>query len=102
MQHSIKFRYLHGENFVEVKDCLLPVGVLGLGASGKRHGLVAGAELDVEVADQSCGQVTGEHSVVQPKRTVDVVVAKHFDLKWHLEVQFLNRHCVDIDLLHKG
>ena len=39
---------LDGEDVLKVEDGLLPVGVLGMGASGEADGLVASSEVDIK------------------------------------------------------
>lgn len=58
---------LNSQNLLQVKNRLLPVRVLGVGARGEAHGLMARAELDVEPGDQGVdvvgaadGEVEGE------------------------------------------
>lgn len=48
---------LNGENIAQVEDSLLPVGVLGVGASGEVNGLVASAKLDIEPGDKGVDEV---------------------------------------------
>lgn len=50
-------RLLNGENITQVEDSLFPVGVLGVGTSGKADWLVAGAELNVEPGNQGVNEV---------------------------------------------
>ena len=72
---------LDGEDVLEVEDCLLPVGVLGVRASGEADGLVAGGELDVEPRDHG----------------VDVVGAAHREVEGKLEGEVLNGASVEIE-----
>lgn len=48
---------LDGKDILQVKDRLLPVGVLGVGARGEANGLVAGGELDVEPGDERVDEI---------------------------------------------
>lgn len=72
---------LDGEDVLEVEDGLLPVGVLGVRASGEADGLVAGGELDVEPRDHG----------------VDVVGAAHREVEGKLEGEVLNGASVEIE-----
>jgi hypothetical protein len=72
---------LDGEDVLEVEDGLLPVGVLGVRASGEADGLVAGGELDVEPRDHG----------------VDVVGAAHGEGKGELECKVLNGAGVEVE-----
>ena len=72
---------LDGEDILEVEDSLLPVGVLGVRASGEADGLVAGGELDVEPRDQG----------------VNVVGAAHREVEGKLESEVLNGAGVEIE-----
>ena len=47
----------HGQRVLQVEHGLLPVRVACAGAGAEADGLVAAAELDVEVADQSVHEV---------------------------------------------
>lgn len=49
---------LHGQNFAEVEDGLLPVGVFCVWAGGEADGFVAGGEVDIEPSDE------GVHKIV--------------------------------------
>ena len=72
---------LHGKDVLEVEDGLLPVGVLGVRASGEADGLVAGGELDVEPRDHG----------------VDVVGAAHGEGEGKLEGEVLNGAGVEVE-----
>jgi len=72
---------LDGEDVLEVEDGLLPVGVLGVGASGEADGLVAGGEFDVEPRDHG----------------VDVVGAAHGEGEGKLEGEVLNGAGVEVE-----
>ena len=64
---------LDGEDVLEVEDGLLPVGVLGVRASGEADGLVAGGELDVEPRDHGVNVVGAAHGEVEGKLESEVL-----------------------------
>jgi hypothetical protein len=64
---------LDGEDVLEVEDGLLPVGVLGVRASGELDGLVAGGELDVEPRDHGVDVVGAAHGEGEGKLESEVV-----------------------------
>lgn len=72
---------LDGENILEVEDGLLPVGVLGMWASGEANGLVAGGEVDIEPRDQG----------------VDEVIAGNGELEGNIESQIVRGALVKIE-----
>lgn len=49
--------FADGKHVLEIEDSLLPVGVLGVGASREADGLVAGGEVDIEPRDKSVDEV---------------------------------------------
>jgi hypothetical protein len=48
---------LDRQHLPQVEDCLLPVGVLCVRASGEPDGFVAGSEVDVEPSDKGVYEV---------------------------------------------
>lgn len=74
---------LDGHGLLGVEDSLLPVRVLGVGASREVDGLVASIERDVEPRDEG----------------VDVVVTVGSDREGHMEVEVLLCDSQDINVL---
>lgn len=56
---------LDGEHVLEIEHCLLPVGVLGVRASGEGDGLVARGEFDVKPSHQRVNEVVASSSQIK-------------------------------------
>lgn len=54
---SDTFIFLNCKDFPNIEHSLLPVGVLGVGSSGKSNFFVAGCEIDIEPRDDRVDEI---------------------------------------------